>query len=135
MNTIGNKLLKIDFLKGFAICYATGLSVTIGSLNGIPLSSTHCVVGACAGIYFAGNCGTLKRVYTLAKSVDAEDEVDVKFVGNDFEIVFASYQEPVDTLRIELKTIKDIIVWCLITIPCSFAFSALTCLILTKSFL
>ena len=89
MDTIGNKLIKLDFLKGFAICYATGFSVTVGSLQGIPLSSTHCVVGACAGIYFAGSFKCLKRVYTLAKDVNNESEISL--AGSDINITFADH--------------------------------------------
>ena len=93
MNTIGKKLIKLDFLKGFSVCYATGLSVTIGSLQGIPLSSTHCVVGACAGVYFAGKLKIVKRVYTLPKDVNDEDEIEFtsENIGNDIDDVFNSY--------------------------------------------
>lgn len=122
MNTIGSKLIKLDFMKGFIVCYSTGLCVALGSLQGIPLSTTHCVVGAMTGIYFAGKCSMVSKVYTLPKDLSKEKEVDMSV-----DAVFADQQEPIESMQLNLQTIKDIVFWCLITIPISFAMSALIC--------
>lgn len=88
MSTIGSKLIKLDYMKGFVVCYSTGLSVAFGSLQGIPLSTTHCVVGAMTGIYFAGKCSIVLKVYTLPKDPSKESRVGV---GNEADIIFSDY--------------------------------------------
>lgn len=114
-------------MKGFVVCYATSLSVAIGSLKGIPLSTTHCVIGAMFGVFVAGKFRCVHRVYNLPDSPENEKEVGV---DDDIDIIFADDQAPIDSLKMNFDTIKLIIIWCLITIPSSFTFSALTCFIL-----
>ena len=50
METVGKKVVKLDFAKGFSAQFSTALSVNIGSIIGIPLSTTHCMVGALIGL-------------------------------------------------------------------------------------
>ena len=54
MDTVGKDIVKLDFIKGFSSQISTGLCVCLGSSFGIPLSTTHCMVGALAGVVYAG---------------------------------------------------------------------------------
>ena len=53
METVGKKVIKLNFVKGFCAQFATAVSVIIGSMLGLPLSTTHCMVGSLLGIVAA----------------------------------------------------------------------------------
>jgi PiT family inorganic phosphate transporter len=53
METVGKKVIKLNFVKGFCAQFATAVSVICGSLLGLPLSTTHCMVGSLLGIVAA----------------------------------------------------------------------------------
>lgn len=53
METMGKKLTKIDFAKGFCVQFCTSSLVICGTLMKLPLSTTHCTVGAVFGLIFA----------------------------------------------------------------------------------
>lgn len=53
METVGKKVVKLDFAKGFTAQFATALSVNCGSIIGVPLSTTHCMVGSLMGLILA----------------------------------------------------------------------------------
>ena len=46
IQTIGKDLTDLDFQMGFAIEFASTLTVVIATVLGLPVSSTHCQVGA-----------------------------------------------------------------------------------------
>lgn len=46
METVGKNLIKLDFYKGFACQLSTANCIILGSRLGIPLSTTHCMVGS-----------------------------------------------------------------------------------------
>jgi len=63
METIGNNVIKLDYMKGYSTQFAAGISVCLGSILGVPLSTTHCVIGALAGVYFAGKSPIMLMLY------------------------------------------------------------------------
>ena len=54
MKTVGKDIVILDFMKGFSSQFATAACVCFGSSLGLPLSTTHCCIGALGGIFLAG---------------------------------------------------------------------------------
>ena len=52
IQTVGSGIAKIDFQRGFCIEFASTVTVVISTVLGLPVSSTHCQVGAvfCVGL-------------------------------------------------------------------------------------
>lgn len=46
IETMGTGLTQVNFLRGFAIEFASTASVVLATLIGVPVSTTHCQVGA-----------------------------------------------------------------------------------------
>ncbi len=63
METVGKNVIKLDFFKAFACQFATANSIILGSRLGLPLSTTHCMVGSLFGIVLANKIEMVKRTY------------------------------------------------------------------------
>lgn len=63
METVGKKVIKLDFYKGFSSQIATATSVIFGSSLGLPLSTTHCMIGALVGIALTSKLSLIKKTY------------------------------------------------------------------------
>jgi PiT family inorganic phosphate transporter len=63
MKTVGDEVILLDYMKGFCSQFATALAVCLGSSLGIPLSTTHCIIGGLAGVYVAGKTEGMKKAY------------------------------------------------------------------------
>ena len=63
MESVGKEIVVLDFQKGFASQFSTAAAVTLGSSLGIPLSTTHCMIGSLAGIYFGAKLSPVKKIY------------------------------------------------------------------------
>lgn len=63
METVGKKVVKLDYPKGFTAQFATAVSVNCGSIFGMPLSTTHCMVGSLLGLIIAQKFDLVKSVY------------------------------------------------------------------------
>jgi phosphate/sulfate permease len=63
METVGKNVIKLDFYKGFACQFATAQCIILGSRLGIPLSTTHCMVGSLFGIVLCNTIPMVKRAY------------------------------------------------------------------------
>ena len=53
MTTVGTKVVKLDYAKGFCAQFSVACCIIMGSILKIPLSTTHCMVGALFGIIAA----------------------------------------------------------------------------------
>lgn len=65
METVGKNVIRLDFYKGFSAQIATATSVIFGSNLGLPLSTTHCMIGALIGISIASKLTYVKNTYLL----------------------------------------------------------------------
>jgi phosphate/sulfate permease len=63
IETVGKKIVKINFVVGFCSSLATGVAVIFGSYMGLPLSTTHCMVGSLLGIVVARKVPFCKYAY------------------------------------------------------------------------
>ena len=70
METVGKKVVKLDFAKGFSAQFATAMSVNIGTIMGIPLSTTHCMVGALFGLAIMEKFGWIPDEWATKKEMD-----------------------------------------------------------------
>ena len=70
METVGKKVIKLNFVKGFCCQFSTAVSVICGSLLGLPLSTTHCMVGSLLGVVFSEYLNFVKFSYVEESQVD-----------------------------------------------------------------
>ena len=119
MKCIGEDLIHLDYFKGFCSQFATAICVCIGSKMGIPLSTTHCIVGALAGIFISGKLKAMKKVYYSDANVKKLD----------------SYGNPLkdESSKMNFQTLKKIFLWWSITVPTAISFGALICFILIRT--
>lgn len=67
MKTVGTNITEINNTRGFSIDLGTATTVLVASSLGVPVSSTHTVVGAVVGVGYARgieavNLGVLKQI-------------------------------------------------------------------------
>jgi len=74
METVGKKVIKLDFPKGFSAQFATVLSVILGTLLGLPLSTTHCMVGSLLGLILVRKTNLFEYAY----DTDSTEEDETK---------------------------------------------------------
>lgn len=70
IETIGTKITEITPSRGFAAEFGAATTIVIGSELGLPLSTTHTVVGAVVGVGFARgmNALNLGMIFSILKS-------------------------------------------------------------------
>ena len=95
LETVGKKVVIMDYYKGFCVQFATSIAIMSGSYMGIPLSSTHCNIGALYGVTIASYFRWYSDVYHEHK---VKEEHKVKH----FVVI-------------------KIIIWWLVTIPVTFS--------------
>ncbi len=59
MKTVGTKITEINNSRGFAIAFSTATTVLFASSLGLPVSSTHTVVGSVVGVGYARGVGAI----------------------------------------------------------------------------
>jgi PiT family inorganic phosphate transporter len=67
METVGEKITTLTNSRGFTVDFSTATTVLLASSLGLPISTTHVVVGAVTGVGFARglemvNVGVLKNI-------------------------------------------------------------------------
>lgn len=67
MATVGGKIAKLTFSRGFAAQIATALTVLTATQMGVSVSTTHCLIGAITGVAMVEgndkiNVNTIKRI-------------------------------------------------------------------------
>ena len=85
METVGKNVIKLDFYKGFACQFSTASCIMLGSYLGIPLSTTHCMVGSLFGIVCCNKIALVKRAYDEIRI--AEPQSFDELVSNDAELM------------------------------------------------
>jgi len=65
METVGKEVIKLDFQKGYCCQFATATSIILGTNYGLPLSTTHCMIGSLAGVVIASKLSVVKRAYKI----------------------------------------------------------------------
>jgi phosphate/sulfate permease len=118
MKCIGEDLIHLDYFKGFCSQFSTAIAVCFGSKLGFPLSTTHCIVGAMAGVYLSGKLEAMKQVYYTDSNIKKLDAN-----GNPVKD---------ESSKMNFKTLKKILIWWSITVPTAISFAALICFILIK---
>jgi PiT family inorganic phosphate transporter len=70
IETIGTKITEITPTRGFAAEFGAASTILVGSKLGLPLSTTHTIVGAVIGVGFARGMGALNLtiVWNIVKS-------------------------------------------------------------------
>jgi PiT family inorganic phosphate transporter len=70
METIGTKITEMTPTRGFAAEFGAASTILVGSKFGIPLSTTHTVVGAVIGVGFARgmNALNLRIIWQILQS-------------------------------------------------------------------
>jgi phosphate/sulfate permease len=63
MVTVGKNVIKLDFYKGYSCQFATAICIILGTRLGIPLSTTHCMVGSLFGIVIANKTSSVIATY------------------------------------------------------------------------
>jgi len=116
METVGKKVIKLDFAKGFAAQFASAMAVISGSILSLPLSTTHCAVGALFGIACANHTPCVKGAYVKL------DDIRASQVETPQELEGIEKKEDSKT---NTKVIAKILVFWALTVPCAMGISAL----------
>jgi phosphate/sulfate permease len=59
IETIGRKITELTPSRGFTAEFATATTILLGSKLGMPLSTTHVLVGSVMGVGFARGMGAI----------------------------------------------------------------------------
>lgn len=77
LETLGKRVIVLDYPKGFCVQFAASTAIMICQFMGIPVSSTHCNVGALLGLSLSAKFNVVNEVYH-EKKVKKENKMDQK---------------------------------------------------------
>ena len=106
METVGKKVIKLDFAKGFSAQFATAMAVNIGTAIGMPLSTTHCMVGSLCGLILANYFDIVKDAYEQEEVKEENVEEDNQS-SRQQEAVQASINEPTDREQQNQEAVQE----------------------------
>lgn len=126
METVGKNVIKLDFYKGYSCQFATASCIMAGSYLGIPLSTTHCMVGSLFGIVLCNKMPMVKRAYDNIRVADRPDfnestlldieiETDIALLTRASQVVIEP--EKRDENSINFETVKKILLFWGMTVP------------------
>ena len=146
IKVVGKEVIVLDFYKGFACQFATANCIIIGSKFGIPLSTTHCMVGSLFGIILCNKIPMVRAAYANLKENSLfegdktqstfEQSVDSETASLDGPIGISDEKakEVKDENSVNLQTVKKILFFWGLTVPASLGMSyGITALLLLKS--
>ena len=87
METMGKKVVKLDYAKGFSAQFATAVAVNCGSIMGLPLSTTHCMVGSLCGLIIA------RKAFKAVKDIYPDEREQPDSVRNTGSTIEPAYNE------------------------------------------
>lgn len=118
MITVGENIIQLDFMKGFCCSFASASVIMLGSTFGIPLSTTHCAIGALGGIFVAGKFKWMKAVYE-SNTTSEKYSTTPSVKGEES--------------KMNMQTAKKILLWWGITVPFSLTVNYLVTLIFMQT--
>lgn len=80
LETLGKKVIILDYPKGYCVQFAAATAIMICQYLGIPVSATHCNVGALLGLGLATRLETVNDVYHERK-VSAENKLNTRVIA------------------------------------------------------
>ena len=128
MTTVGTKVVKLDYAKGFCAQFSVACCIIMGSILKIPLSTTHCMVGALFGIIAANKMKFVQRAYGIDEDADetqtrpiaSSDASDEEDDTNNGEDALAEEKK-----KANAGTVIQILIWWSATLPVALGVSAL----------
>ena len=131
METVGRKVIKLNFVRGFCAQYATAIAVIVGSMFGLPLSTTHCMVGSLFGIVLAERYDFVRLAYCGEDQMPEQSEMEIStFMTQEQEEEEEKKMEtPLPTPRtargtssssLNYSLMLTIVAWWLVTVPVAF---------------
>ena len=128
IETVGKNVIKLDFAKGFCAQFATAFSIVLGTQLGIPLSTTHCMIGSLFGIVMGGKLSVVKKAYDLDAPDGYRELPGTPGIGKQEGQETAETQtgdaEPKHELSsFNRKTVGKILIWWGATVPVALGVS------------
>ena len=128
MRTVGKKIVKLDYVRGFSAQFATAVIMICGSLTGLPLSTTHCAIGSFLGVMLANKVPSVKALgdYTHPAAQDpaAPQDNDTHVSSKKYDSIFNEEEAKSPTNK---GTILKIIGCWVATVPITLAVGAGCC--------
>jgi PiT family inorganic phosphate transporter len=89
IRTVGSEITELDHMRAFSVALASALTVILASILGLPVSSTHIVVGSVLGVGFLREYLKSSHALMVAEIKAHHPEGDQRAI-DDFMLQFAS---------------------------------------------
>lgn len=130
METVGKKVVKLDYTKGYCAQFSTAICVICGSILKIPLSTTHCMVGGLFGIIIANKMEFVQRAYGKTPKSSTSGGKKGDGIGDTPEIsddgtAVEQEDESDESKKANKETVMKILAWWIATLPVALGAAAL----------